>query len=112
MMSHEKLDVYQRAIEFMAIAARTVESVPRGYGDLRSQLREAATSIPLNIAEGVGKHTEADQRKYFRCARGSAEECGAIFDTLEVMDEVPDADYSEAKELLERIVAMLTKLPN
>lgn len=112
MMKHEDLDVYQCAIEFMAIASRTVEVVPRGYGELRTQLRKAATSIPLHIAEGVGKRTEADQRKFFRYARGSAQECGAIFDTLEVMGEIDESEYSQAKELLERIVAMLTKMPN
>jgi hypothetical protein len=29
-----------------------------------------------------------------------------------VMDEIPKSEYSQAKELLERIVAMLTKMPN
>ena len=43
----QKLDVYQRAIEFLAIAMTIIESLPRGCGALADQLRRAALSIPL-----------------------------------------------------------------
>src|SRR6185312_2683586 len=54
MLDHEKLDVYQRAIEFVACALRIAERLPRGQAPLADQLRRAAVSIPLNIAEGGG----------------------------------------------------------
>jgi len=49
---HERLDVYQAAIEFVALAADLVERLPRGRRYLADQLGRAATSIPLNIAPG------------------------------------------------------------
>ena len=55
MLDHERLDVYQRAIEFLAIAFAVADRVPRGYAALADQLRRAAMSIPLNIAEASGK---------------------------------------------------------
>ena len=56
---HEKLDVYHKAIEFVAWAGELCELVPRGPS-VRKQLDRASTSIPLNIAEGNGKHTMAE----------------------------------------------------
>lgn len=41
-------------------------------------------SIRINIAEGNGKTVEADRRRYFEIARGSALECAAIQDVLVV----------------------------
>ena len=52
---HEKLDVYQLAVDFVARANDVVESLPRGRGYLADQLQRAALSIVLNVAEGAGK---------------------------------------------------------
>ena len=52
---HEKLDVYQAAVEFVVLANDVVENLPRGRGYLADQLQRASTSIPLNVAEGAGE---------------------------------------------------------
>ena len=44
---HEKLDVYQAAINFVITADGIVESLPRGRSYLADQLQRAAASIPL-----------------------------------------------------------------
>lgn len=110
MLSHEKLDAYQCAIEYVAVAVKVVESVPRGYGELRDQLRRASMSVPLNIAEGAGKSSPSDRRKFYEVSRASAQECAAIFDTLQVMDAVERQRYEQGKNLLRRIVSMITKM--
>ena len=51
MLSFQRLDVYQRAVEFLALTADLSLDVPRGNAALLDQLRRAATSISLNIAE-------------------------------------------------------------
>ena len=55
MLDHEKLDVYKVSIEFMAIAIKIADNIPRGYSSLADQLKRAAWPIPLNIAESCGK---------------------------------------------------------
>ena len=55
MLAYERMDVYQWAVEFLALVARVLEKMPRGNSGLSDQLRRASLSIPLNIAEGSGK---------------------------------------------------------
>ena len=112
MLDHEKLDVYQRSIEFFAITARILDHMPRGNSVLADQLKRASLSISLNIAEGTGKVSVADKQKFYAIARGSAMECGAIFDACKILGLVGSDIHDEGKVLLERIVAMLTKMCN
>jgi four helix bundle protein len=106
---HEKLDVYRTAIEYVGWAYRHCEAL-KGHRNARDQLLRASQSIPLNIAEGNGKATHGDRRRYFEIARGSALECGAAQDILEVCGAISAEQNVEAKALLDRMVAMLTKM--
>jgi four helix bundle protein len=106
---HEQLDVYRAAIEYVGWAFRVCERL-KGHRSARDQLVRASQSIPLNIAEGNGKPTEGERRRFFEIARGSALECAAVQDVLEVCRALSAAENAEAKKLLDRIIAMLTKL--
>ena len=55
MLSFQRLDVYQRATEFLALAVDICRDVTRGNAGIVDQLRRAALSIPLNIAEAAGR---------------------------------------------------------
>lgn len=77
-MRYKTLDVYQCSIEFLAIAWKIIGKLPRGHGDLSDQLKRASTSIPLNIAEGAGRRTDADSSRHYAISRGSAMECSAM----------------------------------
>ncbi len=106
---HERLDVYRAAIEYVGWAYRLCEGI-KGHRNAKEQLLRASQAIPLNIAEGNGKATDGDRRRYFEIARGSALECGAIQDVLEVCGALSLEENARAKAVLDRIVAMLTKL--
>ena len=49
-------------------------------GNLKEQLDRAASSVVLNLAEGRGRGTKADQKRFFQIAMGSVRECQAILD--------------------------------
>ena len=109
MLDHERLDVYRCAIEFLAVAFPISDRVPRGFAPLSDQMRRAAISIPLNIAEASGKPDGPDRRRFHAIARGSAMECGAILDVIALVGDQPPK-LEEAKVLLVRIVEMLSRL--
>jgi four helix bundle protein len=107
---HEKLDVYQVAIDFVSRANDIVEALPRGRGYLADQLQRAALSIVLNIAEGAGKFSANDKASFYARARGSTTESAAVLDVCERLGLLESANCAENKAILERLAQMLTKL--
>ena len=110
MLSFQKLDVYRCATEFLAVAVGLSEGILRGNAPILDQLRRAATSIPLNIAEASGRTGEADAARTYAIARGSAMECAAVLDALAILKLIEPELHRRGIDLLERIVQMLTKL--
>jgi four helix bundle protein len=108
--SHEKLDVYRTAIKYTRWAFSISKRASGMHRHARDQLLRASQSIPLNIAEGNGRVTEKDRRHFFEIARGSALECAATQDVLEVCGAIGSNESRKGKDLLDRIVAMLTKM--
>jgi four helix bundle protein len=107
--AHENLDVYRTAIEYVGWAFQLCERL-KGHRNAKEQLLRASQAMPLNIAEGNGKATDGDRRRYFEIARASALECGAVQDVLVVCGALSSEENTGAKQVLDRIVAMLTKL--
>lgn len=107
---HEKLDVYQLAIGYVTWVFNQANELSGIHRHARDQWLRASQSIPLNIAEGNGKTSEADRRRFFEIARGSALECAAIQDVLRVGKALDENEHQERKDHLDRIVAMLSKL--
>ncbi len=105
MFRFQQLDVYKCAVAFLPIA---YDIAKRFDTEMASQLRRAALSINLNIAEGTGRF-DRDQRKFLITARGSALECGAVIDAGRALGIEHDR-ADEALALLVRIVSMLTRM--
>ena len=53
---------------------------------------------------------DKDARRFYAIARGSALECAALLDAIETLHLQGERELSDARALLERIVAMLTVL--
>jgi four helix bundle protein len=109
-LDHEALDVYRVALEFVRLVFELLREIPRSERDLRTQLKRAAFSIPLNIAEGTGKTTTPDRARFYATARGSSLECGSILDVCALAGWGDRDRVKKGKELLGRTVAMLTKM--
>lgn len=72
MVSFERLEVGQKAIDF----ADLVYKVTRAYPDderfeLTSQMRRAAVTVSSNIAEGSARFSKADLARFLEIATGS-----------------------------------------
>ena len=107
---HEKLDVYNAAIELIVVVEEIVNQFPRGRSYLADQLQRAVTSIPLNIAEGAGEYSSNEKIRFYRMARRSATECAAVLDVCKKLSLLNEKHLQHSRELLIRIVAMLTKM--
>ncbi len=112
---HEKLEVYQLELAFLAWVAPLLAKVKQSGGTVRTaevidQLDRASLSALLNTAEGNGRRQAQARARFFDAARGSATECAACLDALVAKALCSADDVNEGKEMLLRIVSMLTKL--
>src|ERR1051325_3892914 len=105
MLHFRSLDVYRCAVELLPKAYAMSETLD---GEMANQLRRAALSINLNIAEGTGRF-DRDQRKFLVTARGSALECAAILDAMSALG-LDHSHIAPSDVLIVRIVSMLTKM--
>ncbi len=94
-LGHEKRDVYRLAIGDVAWGYEKADSLTGNHRSARDQWLRASQSIPLNIAEGNGKTADADRRRYFEIARGSALECAAIQDVVAAASKKPLTSFSD-----------------
>lgn len=106
----EKLDVYQASIEVVILIDKITESFPRGRAYLTDQLQRAGTSIALNIAEGAGEFSINEKIRFYRIAKRSATGTAAILEISKRSNIIHEEHYQSARELLVRIVMMLTKM--
>jgi len=71
----------------------------------KDQLFRASSSVALNLAEGSGKRTEKDQRRFYFMALGSLRECEAIME----LENVNDAKLLKLIDRLGAILFVLCK---
>lgn len=109
-LDHERLDVYHLALEFLVFTSGVIEGLPRGRSHLADQFTRASLSIVLNLAEGAGKHSKPDKRRYYLTARGSATESAALLDVCVRLGLLDAVGHKTGKEMVVRIVSMLVKL--
>jgi len=103
---HEKLIVYQRALEFAGWSQILIDSLTKKTST-RDQVGRAGDSIALNIAEGNGKFSQRDRARFFQIAHGSALESAACLDLYVARGCCEKTQIADGKLILEEIVKML-----
>ena len=80
-LNHQKLDVYRFSKLFVLECYRLTKQLPpeEKFGII-SQLRRAALSVHLNIAEGSSRKSEAERKRFYEISRGSIIEIDAALD--------------------------------
>ena len=119
MQDFRKLIVWQRSMNLAAACYRLTKDFPREerFG-LVSQIRRSAVSIPSNIAEGCGRNSPREFRRFLRIAYGSgcevetqvriARQVGidSSDKTTAVLEEV-----DEIRQMLTALIARTSGLP-
>jgi four helix bundle protein len=106
----EKLIVGRKAVDFADHALAASEHFPRSYGLFADPVNRAAVSIAANLAEGNGRFTKPDWKRFFGIARGSIQECAALLDLARrhaLLDEVAHADLRQRLEELGKMISGL-----
>jgi four helix bundle protein len=102
----EELNVYQKAIDFVNRIYSATQNYPKDevFG-LATQLRRAAVSISLNIAEGSAR-SKKDFSRFLDMARGSLFECVTILKISVKQNYMTSRQF----ELLESELVDLSKM--
>jgi four helix bundle protein len=113
---HERLDVYQVALSFAASANTIANDVAVARTGLADQLRRAASSVCLNIAEGAGEFSPKEKARFYRIAKRSTTECSSILDVVKAwtpevsLEDDLRSRLVDARNTLLRVVGMLIRL--
>ena len=102
---HDKLDVYQTALDVVrwAHGCGAFRQLPRlRIRDLDALL----TSIVLNLAEGNGRFSSGDHRRFVETAHCAAIKAAAQLDIWQQKKRLTSAEVEEAHGLLVRVVSM------
>ena len=110
MKSYKELQIYQRGYEAAKACYRMTEDYPEDeiYG-VTNQIRRAALSIPLNIAEGFAKReSQSEFKRYLMMAIGSANEMQVLIDFSYDLGYMGNEKYEKAKKEYEEIGKMIS----
>lgn len=115
MHKYRELKVWQRAMAFTVTIYKESQKWPNDekFG-LISQIRRAATSIPLNIAESAGNDSNQEFCRFLQYALRSGYEVMTAIDIARGLhflpDERADALLAEANEITAMIVGLMKHL--
>ncbi|MEK7581526.1 MAG: four helix bundle protein [Patescibacteria group bacterium] len=107
----EKLLVWQKAVEYSLYIYKISTKFPKSeiFG-LQSQIRRSAVSIALNIAEGSGRRTKKDFRKFLHDSLGSLRESLTCLHIVEQLTYIDNSEFNHAYNLATEISKMLYRL--
>src|SRR5688572_13556116 len=102
-------DAYDRSVDLLRTLAPLVTTIASTDTSLADQLRRAAQSVPLNIAE-ANQRVGRDRANRFRIALGSAAEVVACLDVAMALGYLDDVRVAPALALVDRVRAMTFRL--
>jgi four helix bundle protein len=108
MQDFRELKVWEKGHQLTLDVYRKTVSFPRDelYG-LTSQIRRASSSIPANIAEGCGRDSSAELRRFLEIAMGSASELEYHLLLAKDLGYLPESEYVPLHQLTCEVKRML-----
>lgn len=112
-LAHTKLDVFKISKELVILCYKMNALLPSEEKfALNQQIRRAALSVHLNIAEGSSRKSEAERRRYFEIARGSVIEIDTALDLAIELGYINKELLVETGSYITRCFQMLSKMIN
>jgi four helix bundle protein len=112
MRNYKKYDVWLKSHELVKIIYRDITpGFPKieEYG-LANQIRRAAYSVPVNIAEGCGRKSEKDFAHFLDTSLGSTHELEYCLLLAQELNFIRKKEYEEVNEAVNKVKAMIINL--
>ena len=110
-LTHTKFDIYNVAGALLLECYHLVLSFPSDERfNLTSQIKRAALSVKLNIAEGASRKSTAERKRFYEIARSSVVELDTAFDVAIKLNYLTISRAEQLGTLLNRCYAMLSKM--
>ena len=111
MNDFKNLKVWAKSHQLTLQVYRSTQTFPREelFG-LVSQIRRSAASIPANIAEGVGRKSDAELARFLHISRGSASELEYHLLLAKDLQFLSPKTFEELSRITEEVQRMLTSL--
>lgn len=106
--NYTKIDVYHLAYEFVLEVYMITKDFPKSEEqNITSQIRRAAVSIPLNIAEGSAKSSNREFAYFLNVAYASAKEAEVLLQLCHDLKYLKGEDFTHLSYKLDEINAKL-----
>ncbi|PKO04990.1 MAG: four helix bundle protein [Chloroflexi bacterium HGW-Chloroflexi-3] len=109
-LPYKDLIVWQKSIEFACNVIDHAENLAsnRKHYRLVEQLEAAATSIPMNIAEGKGRYSTKELKHFLMIARGSLYETMTLLEIFKQKSWIPEKDFLQLTQQAIEISKLIT----
>lgn len=85
-LKHTNLDVFKFSHELVLECYKLTKSFPESEKfAMISQIRRAAVSVHLNVAEGCSRKSATDRKRFYEIARGSAIEIDCNWHSIQII---------------------------
>ena len=112
-LNHQRLDAYNISKSLVFECYKLTKSLPTEEKfSLISQIRRAALSVHLNIAEGASRKSEAERKRFYEIARGSVIEIDAALDIAKDLEYLNNLELNRLGDSMIRCFKILTALIN
>jgi four helix bundle protein len=110
-LAHTKLDVFAVSKSFVLACYKEVKLFPpeEKFGMI-SQIRRAALSVYLNLAEGFSRKSTIERKRYYEIARGSIIEIDAALGIAVDLEYTSKLRLDELGKLMLRSFQMISKM--
>lgn len=94
--SYKDLEIYKGSYKLSLYIYKLTAKYPKDelYG-IVSQIRRAAVSVPLNIAEGYGRLGEDDFKRFLKISLGSVNETSTLIELSKDLKYINSKEYSD-----------------
>ena len=108
-LNHQRLDLYSVSRKFVLESYKLTKHLPpdERFGMI-SQIRRAALSVHLNIAEGASRKSDVERKRFYEVSRGSIIEIDAALDIANDLEYLINQNLIPIEESMVKCFKMLT----